>query len=120
MNILQGEIWEVDLNPTIGDEMSKKRVCLVVNSNSVGILKLRTIVPITAWQDKFQYVAWMTKLEKNANNGLAKTSSADAFQVRSLSVNRFYKKIGVVSDEILFEVHQSIAKILNPSYKINS
>ena len=32
MNILQGEIWEVDLNPTIGDEMSKKRVCLVVNS----------------------------------------------------------------------------------------
>ena len=40
MNILQGEIWEVDLNPTIGDEMSKKRVCLVVNSDSVGILNL--------------------------------------------------------------------------------
>ncbi len=61
----------------------------------------------------------MTKLEKDRNSGLVKTSSADAFQIRSLSINRFYKKIGVVSDEVLFEVHQTIAKILNPNYKIN-
>lgn len=116
MNILQGEIWEVDLNPTIGDEMSKKRVCLVVNSDSIGILKLRTIVPITGWQDKFKQVIWMTKIEPNNKNGLIKTSSADAFQVRSLSTNRFYKKIGVVTDVTLFEVHQAIAKTLNPIY----
>ena len=118
MNILQGEIWEVDLDPTIGDEMSKKRVCLVVNSDSVGILKLRTIVPITGWQDKFRQVMWMTKIEPNKNNGLVKTSSADAFQVRSLSTNRFYKKIGVIEDDILLEVHQAIAKTLNPIYII--
>ena len=118
MNILQGEIWEVDLNPTVGDEMSKKRVCLVVNSDSVGILKLRTIVPITGWQDKFKQVIWMTKIEPNENNGLVKTSSADAFQVRSLSTNRFYKKIGVIEDDTLFEVHQTIAKTLNPIYRI--
>ena len=118
MNILQGEIWEVDLNPTIGDEMSKKRVCLVVNSDSVGILKLRTIVPITGWQDKFRQVIWMTKIEPNKENGLVKTSSADTFQVRSLSTNRFYKKIGVIEDDTLFEVHQAIAKTLNPIYRI--
>ena len=118
MNILQGEIWEVDLNPTIGDEMSKKRVCLVVNSDSVGILKLRTIVQISGWQDKFRQVIWMTKIEPNKENGLIKTSSADAFQVRSLSTNRFYKKIGVVTDVTLFEVHQAIAKTLNPIYII--
>lgn len=118
MNILQGEIWEVDLNPTVGEEISKKRVCLVVNSDSIGILKLRTIVPITGWQDKFKQVLWMTKIEPNKNNGLVKTSSADAFQVRSLSTNRFYKKIGVVEDYILFEVHQKIAKTLNPIYNI--
>ena len=119
MNILQGEIWEVDLNPTIGDEMNKKRVCLVVNCNSVGVLKLRTVVPITAWQEKFKHVIWMTKLEKDANNGLIKDSSADAFQTRSLSINRFYKKIGTVSNEVLLEVHQSIVKVLNPVYKID-
>ena len=120
MNILQGEIWEVDLNPTIGDEMSKKRVCLVVNSNSAGILKLRTIVPITAWQDKFKQVMWMTKIEPNKNNGLIKTSSADAFQVRSLSTNRFYRKIGEVEEDILYKVHEAITKTLNPIYKIVS
>lgn len=118
MTILQGEIWEVDLNPTIGDEMSKKRVCLVVNSDSVGILKLRTIVPITGWQDKFNQVMWMTKIEPSKNNGLIKASSADAFQVRSLSTNRFCRKIGVVEDDILFEVHQAVAKTLNPVYRL--
>ena len=118
MNILQGEIWEVDLNPTIGDEMSKKRVCLVVNSDSVGILKLRTIVPITGWRANFRQGMWTTNIAPNIKNGLVKTSSADAFQVRSLSTNRFYKKIGVIEDDILFEVHQAVAKTLNPIYRI--
>ena len=117
MNILQGEIWEVDLT-TIGYEMRKQRDRRVVNSDSVGILKLRTIVPITGWQDKFRQVIWMTKIEPNKENGLIKTSSADAFQVRSLSTNRFYKKIGVIEDDTLFEVHQTIAKTLNPIYRI--
>ena len=70
------------------------------------------------WQDKFKQVIWMTKIEPNENNGLVKTSSADAFQVRSLSTNRFYKKIGVIEDDILLEVHQAIAKTLNPIYII--
>ena len=118
MNILQGEIWEVDLNPTIGDEMSKKRVCLVVNSDVIGILKLRTVVPITRWQDKFEQVMWMTKIEANGKNGLIKSSTADAFQVRSLSINRFSKRVGVIENELLFQVHEAIAKTLNPIYKI--
>lgn len=120
MNIFQGEIWEVDLNPTIGDEINKKRVCLVVNSDAVGILKLRTVVPITGWQDKFTNVVWMTKIEASRENGLTKTSSADAFQVRSLSISRFCRKLGVVEDELLFQAHQAIAKTLNPVYKIDS
>lgn len=120
MTILQGEIWEVDLNPTIGQEMSKKRVCLVVNSDNIGILKLRTIVPITGWQDKFKEVVWMTKIEPNKNNGLFKTSSADSFQIRSLSTNRFYKRIGKIENELLFQIHEAIAKTLNPIYSINN
>jgi mRNA interferase MazF len=118
MTIFQGEIWEVDLNPTIGDEMSKKRVCLVVNSDVIGILKLRTVVPITRWQDKFEQVMWMTKIEANGKNGLIKSSTADAFQVRSLSINRFSKRVGVIENELLFQVHEAIAKTLNPIYKI--
>jgi len=129
MNILQGEIWQVDLsaqgriplhsiNPTIGDEISKKRVCLVVSSNSIGILKLRTVVPLTSWMDKFKDVNWMVKIDKDSKNGLMKTSCADTFQIRSLSINRFYKKIGIVDDEILFKIHQAVVKTLNPMYKI--
>ncbi len=33
MNINQGEIWYVNLNPVIGDEIGKIRTCLVVSSD---------------------------------------------------------------------------------------
>ncbi len=118
MIIVQGEIWEVNLDPTIGDEICKKRVCLVVNSDEIGILKLRTIVPITGWQDKFKNVIWMTKLLPDNKNGLSKISSVDAFQIRCLSTNRFHKKVGIIDEKILLRIHEAIAKTLNPAYKI--
>jgi len=118
MTILQGEIWQVDLNPTIEDEINKKRVCLVISSNNIGILKLRTVVPLTSWQDKFKDVNWMIKIQKDSKNGLIKTSCADTFQIRSLSMNRFYKKVGIVENDTLLKVHQAVVKTLNPMYKI--
>ena len=43
----RGEVWLVNLDPTIGTEISKKRPCIIVNDNGIGILPLKVIVPIT-------------------------------------------------------------------------
>jgi len=31
MNLLRGEIWWVDLNPTRGSEINKKRPCVILS-----------------------------------------------------------------------------------------
>ena len=43
----RGEVWLVNLNPTLGAEMSKTRPAIIVNDDTIGTLPLRVIVPIT-------------------------------------------------------------------------
>ncbi|MCB9455458.1 MAG: type II toxin-antitoxin system PemK/MazF family toxin [Anaerolineaceae bacterium] len=54
-----------------------------------GKIRLQIVVPVTGWQPQFNRYFWMVHLSPNVQNGLSKDSSADAFQVKSLSVNRF-------------------------------
>ena len=49
----QSEIWEINLSPTVGAEIKKKRPAVIINDDSIGVLPLRVIVPITQWKDKF-------------------------------------------------------------------
>ena len=48
----QGEIWLINLDPTIGTEIKKTRPAIIVNDNALGRLPLKIIVPITDWKDK--------------------------------------------------------------------
>jgi mRNA interferase MazF len=98
----QGEIWIVNLDPTIGAEIQKSRPCVIVNDDSVGILPLKIIAPITQYKDKFEDVPWMVTLMPNNENGLDKKSIIDLFQVRSVAEERLVKPIGVIgSDKVL-------------------
>ncbi len=55
MSINRGEIWLVSLDPTIGAEIRKTRPVVVVSSDSVGILPIRLVAPITEWKDYFAH-----------------------------------------------------------------
>jgi mRNA interferase MazF len=74
---------------------------------------LKIIVPITDWKDKYEIAPWMIKITPGKSNGLKKISSADCFQVRSVSQERFVKKIGVISDNIQDEVKLGLSKVLS-------
>ncbi len=119
MNIKQGEIWYVNLEPTIGDEIGKTRTCLVVNDNRIGKLNLRMIVPITGWNPKFKNAPWMIKIIPNKINNLNKESSIDTFQIKSISNKRFINKIGEIDNILLKNVHETILKTFNPMYSIS-
>ena len=54
----------------------------------------------------------MVKIEPDAENGLTKTSSADCFQIRSVSKERFIKRKGLVSDFIMEEIEIALAHVL--------
>ncbi len=108
-----GEIWMIDLNPTRGDEIQKTRPAVIVNDDLVGTLALKIIVPITDWKDHYTKVDWMARLEPNQENGLIKTSAADAFQVRSLSQTRFVRKLGKVSETDFLAIKKAIAFVFD-------
>jgi len=108
----QGEIWLVDLDPTLGAEMNKTRPALIVNDNKLGKLPLKVIVPITAWKDHYSIAPWMIKIEPDEKNGLDKISSIDCFQIRSISHQRLVEKIGEITSDEINKVYEGILRIL--------
>jgi len=111
-NPKRGEIWDIDLNPTKGQEINKTRPAVVISSDGVGKLRLKIIVPITEWQPSFEGNFWHVPMQPTAVNGLVKDSAADALQVRSLSLERFVKCRGRATKQELEEVIQALAALV--------
>ena len=109
----EGEIWEINLSPTIGAEIKKKRPAVIINDDSIGILPLRVIAPITGWKDNFSGAIWMVKIESDTQNRLAKISAIDTFQIRSISTERFIKKIGLIPPDILSEIKAAVKAVID-------
>ena len=109
LNISRGDIWLVNFDPTIGDEIQKTRPAVVMSINAVFRYRLQIIVPITSWQEKFSGDFWMIKVTPSVNNHLDNESAANAFQVKSLSEERFIRKIGNLPLEQLNDISAAIA-----------
>ena len=108
----QGEIWLIDLEPTVGAEMKKTRPAVIVNVDALGKLPLKIIVPLTDWKEHYSNAPWMIPIAPSAQNGLLKKSSIDCFQIRSVSETRLIKRIGEMSfDEILL-IQEGIATVI--------
>ena len=108
----RGDVWLVNLDPTAGAEIKKTRPAVIVNDDSIGVLPLRVIVPITEWKDRYAVAPWMVPLKPDAQNGLDKPSAADTFQVRSLSQARFIQQLGTLLDITMQEISRALALVL--------
>ncbi len=108
----QGEVWLINLDPTVGSEIKKTRPAIIVNDDALGKLPLKVIVPLTDWKESYSIAPWMVKIEPNSRNGLTKVSSADCFQVRSVSQERFLKKMGNAI-QIMDEIKKSLSLVLS-------
>ena len=108
----RGDIYLINLEPTIGCEIKKTRPAVIVSNNDIGILPLKIIVPITDWKDKYSESLWMVKIIPDNINYLSKESCIDCLQVRSVSKERFIKKIGIITEEMLEEINKSLSIVL--------
>lgn len=95
-NPCRGEVWTVGLDPTSGDEMAKTRPCVIIGVDSMRRLSLRVVIPFTKWKPDFDTAPWHVRVDPTPSNGLAKVSSADANQIRSVSTDRFVRRVGVL------------------------
>lgn len=97
----RGDIWLVRLNPTVGDELQKTRPAIVISANGLQGLNVRLIVPITSWKNSFIEIPWIVQIIPSTQNNLTKISAANPLQTRSVSVERFVNKIGVLDENTL-------------------
>lgn len=104
INPKRGEIWQVNLDPTMGQEMKKSRPVVVISSDLFAAIDLRIVIPITGWQDKFNQRPFMVKIAQDRLNGLDKDSAGNVLQVRSVSTQRFMYKKGVIAENIMKEL----------------
>ena len=105
----RGEVWEVNLDPTIGAEIKKIHPCVIVNRDALARLPLKIIVPITEWNAGFARAPWHVLVEATPQNGLSKKSSVDTYQVRSIAEARLIKRLGEVSDQVMEEINKGLS-----------
>ncbi len=108
----RGEIWLINLDPTMGAEIKKTRPAIIVSSDAVGVLPLKVVVPLTDWKERYEVAAWMVKVESNSQNSLRKTSAADTFQVRSVAQERFVRKLGQVDAQLMLKIDEGLRLVL--------
>ena len=97
----RGQIWQISFEPTVGAEITKSRPAVVVSIPEAGRLPLSIVVPVTDWKPLFVSFFWFVYLPSSPQNGLFKDSGADCFQIKSLSIQRFIRRLGEVTDEQL-------------------
>jgi mRNA interferase MazF len=108
-----GEIYWVSLDPTIGDEIKKKRPVVILNPGHKKNLKLAIVVPITGWNSQWDKNPFFVCLEPNSISGLKKKSVVDCFQIRAISHKRFAEKIGDISKDDMAFIKKAVALILD-------
>ena len=112
MKMKRGEIWLVNLDPTIGSEIRKTRPAVIVSSDLIGILPLKIIVPLTEWQERYATAPWMVRINADDQNCLSKTSAADGLQIHSVSQQRLVRKVGVLQNIQVAEIVQAVMNVL--------
>jgi mRNA interferase MazF len=110
VNPARGEIWEVNLNPTVGREQSGRRPVLIVSDNELnsGPRRLVVVIPVTGTSRGF---ADPTPRSFPPEGGLAKPSVIMVEQVRSVSKDRFGHH-GVVRQATMDQVDQILRIVL--------
>ena len=86
------EVWQVELNPTVGSEINKIRPCLIVSPNEVNkFLNTVIIVPLTSTLKPYP-----TRLDCKFKG---KQGQLVIDQIRSIDKARLILKLGVMDTD---------------------
>lgn len=112
-NPKRGEIWLVEFDPQVGEEIQKTRPAIVLSIESMSHLKTRYVVPIRDHKPFHEGIYYFFPLVPDPVNKLKKNSSGDCTQAKSVSLNRFVKRTGGKLDELaLNEIANTVAYLL--------
>jgi mRNA interferase MazF len=106
----QGEIWNVDLNPTKGSEQAGFRPVVIISGNLMNEhLNVLIVVPLTSQVKNYKGNPILTPSKLN---GLKKESEMLIFHVRSISKDRLIEKLGSIEPAQLGQAIKTLNDIL--------
>jgi mRNA interferase MazF len=106
--LLRGDVYEVNLDPTVGAEIRKRRPAVVIQNNTGNQYSPVTIiVPISSTKEITKPLPIMVFLNKS-EGGLRKDSYVDCGQIRTVDKSRLIDKWGAISGSRMLEVEKAI------------
>ncbi|MCF7830581.1 type II toxin-antitoxin system PemK/MazF family toxin [Candidatus Gracilibacteria bacterium] len=106
----QRDIYLVNLNPIKGSEQAGVRPVVIVSGNTMNEkLEICIVCPISSKEKKY---ASCVPIKKSKSNGLSSNSEIISFQVRTVSKERFGKKLGKITEEQLEQVFSGLSDVL--------
>lgn len=109
----RGEVWWVNLDPTVGSEIQKTRPAVVLSSDAFAGAPVRLVVPVTTWQDRFTNRPNLVRLDASKQNGLNNASAGDVLQLRCLSLERFSQRLGRLEADLLEELAAAAVVVID-------
>lgn len=108
--MIQGEIWNVNLDTVKGSEQSGFRPVVILSGNLMNTyLNVIICCPLTT---KIKNYKGNVVLEPDKENNLKKTSEVLIFYIRSISKERFIKRIGKIKNSEVQELKNNLNDIL--------
>lgn len=107
MEIKRGDIWLVNLDPTVGHEIKKSRPGVIIQ-NDIGnkYSPITIIAPVTS--QKIDAVFPFETFISKKNSGLEKDSKVLLNQIRAIDKNRLSKRIGRVDYWSLEKIDEAL------------
>jgi len=110
----QGDIYLINLAPTIHSEIGKTRPGVILSVNAMNLNSPRLIIaPITSSIGKIYPFEILLAGGQAAAGGLDKDSKIMLDQMRSVDKRRLTKRIGMVDDELLMKACATAQKLIN-------
>ncbi|MCL1842115.1 MAG: type II toxin-antitoxin system PemK/MazF family toxin [Propionibacteriaceae bacterium] len=112
MPLRRGQIVLVELDPAVGPEQNKTRPCVVVSNDAANAAAARlgyamiTVAPMTS-RVQAAPRPYQTSIAPD-ESGLRVASTVQAEQIRSVSVRRVVRAMGVLSREAMARVDDAV------------
>jgi mRNA interferase MazF len=106
----RGEIWWVNLDPTIGSETAKKRPCVILQ-NDVGNARSDTtmVAPLLKGSKTYPFVV---NIEATTDNGLDENRGIHLEQMRVVDNQRIDNKLGILEQKYWGEIEKAVGIVL--------
>lgn len=108
MKMKRGDIYWVDLNPTIGSEIKKKRPCVLIGATPINKARRTVVViPLSSAGEPKPRPPLTIGVEC-----LGKKAVAVCDQIRAVDKSRVQNKIGELGTDELVELERGLHQVL--------